>query len=60
MRDGKNNILKIGDKIQNAKGEIKTLENIGGVSMAVQYGDRREILKATILRKLNMSEWELV
>jgi len=59
MKDGKNNIIKVNDKLTN--GEITgQIENIEGVTMLVIRDDNRKVVKTTIFRKLNLSEWELV
>lgn len=59
MKDKYNNIIKINDKLTN--GEITgQIENIEGVTMLVIRDNNRKVVKTTIFRKLNLSEWELL
>ena len=59
-RDKHGNILKIGDTIRNRKGETRKLENIGGVTMAVERDDNNRIIKTTVLRKIDLMQMERV
>ena len=59
MKDGKNNILKIGDTIQS-KGKVGKLENINGLTLLVFRRENGMIESTVVLRKVDLKLWELV
>ena len=59
MKDGKNNILKIGDTIQS-KGKAGKLENINGMTLLVFRSENGMTESTVVLRKVDLSLWELV
>lgn len=59
MKDRKNNIIKVNDKLTNGQ-QTGTIENMAGVTMLVIRDENRKPVKTIVFRKLNLSEWWLV
>lgn len=58
-RDKNGEILKIGDTLLSKKGIAYKLENIGGITMGVEYINGRRA-KTTVLRKLETEKMEKI
>lgn len=60
MKDRNGNILKIGNKLKNKKGDIGTIQNIGGVTMLIHKHENGEIKQSIVFNKVDLSQMELV
>ena len=58
-KDRKEQTLKVGDKVVNAKGKVMQIQNIEGVSLLVR-SDGDKTLETVVLSKVDFKEWELV
>jgi hypothetical protein len=59
-KDKNGTILKIGDRIQNKQGEVRKLENINGVAMAVKRDTSMRIVETTVVNKIDFNHMEKV
>lgn len=60
QKDKNGTILKIHDKVKDLKGEVWKLENVRGVTLALRYNAKNQIVESKVLRKLNLDECEKI
>lgn len=58
--DKNKTILKVGDRIKNKQGEIRRLENINGVTMAIKRDEQGRITQTTVANKIDFSQMEKI
>jgi len=59
-KDKNGNILKVNDRLTNAKGEVFFIENIRGVTMLITKHENKRIKSAKVFSKIDLNEMEKV